>query len=60
MKIVFSSNQYYLYDDINFYGPYHSIADAMYDRHTLKRQHTINLSEAAQLLDDKIIVPNVY
>jgi hypothetical protein len=60
MKIVFSSNQYYLYDDINFYGPYHSIADAMYGRHTLKRQHTINLSEVAQLIDYKVIVPSVY
>ena len=60
MKIVFSSNQYYLFDDINFYGPYHSMADAMNCRHTLKRQHTINLSEVAQLIDYKIIVPNVY
>lgn len=60
MKIVFSSNQYYLYDDINFYGPYHSIADAMYSRHTLKRQHTINLLEVAQLIDYKVIVPNVH
>lgn len=60
MKIVFSSNQYYLYDDINFYGTHHSMADAMCSRHILKRQHTINLSEAAQLIDYKIIVPNVY
>lgn len=60
MKIVFSSNQYYLYDDINFYGPYHSVADAMYGRHTLKRQHTVNLSEAAQLLNYKVIIPYVY
>ena len=28
LKIVFSHNEYYLYDGFNFYGPYHSIADA--------------------------------
>ena len=32
LKIVFADNNYYLLKDGNFYGPFHSIADAESNR----------------------------
>ncbi len=55
LKIVTANNEYYLYDDYDFYGPYHSIADATFARHTLLRQHKVSLEESAQLLGYKFI-----
>lgn len=56
-KIVFSHNEYYLYDGFNFYGSYHSMADAETGRHCLKQQHAVPLEQAAELLGYKVIVP---
>lgn len=56
-KIVYSHNEYYLYDGFNFYGSYHSMADAEYGRHDLKRQHAVPLEQAAELIGYKVVVP---
>lgn len=32
LKIVFSNNEYYIYDNYDFYGPYHSMAEAEFNR----------------------------
>lgn len=57
LKIVFSHNEYYLYDNFNFYGPYHSMADAEADRHCLNRQQAVPLERAAELIGYKVIIP---
>ena len=50
LKIVKAKNNYYLYNDIDFFGPYHSMADATFARHTLNRQHKVTMKEASALL----------
>lgn len=55
LKIVFSHNEYYLYDGFNFYGPYHSIADA--DRHNLNYKRVVHIEQATELIGYKVIVP---
>jgi hypothetical protein len=55
LKIVKANNNYYLYNDYDFFGPYHSIADATFARHTLDKQHKISIEESAQLLGYKFI-----
>lgn len=57
LKIVFSHNEYYLYDNFNFYGPYHSMADAETGRHCLNRQQAVPLERAAELIGYKVIIP---
>ena len=58
-KIVYANNEYYLYDGFDFYGSYHSIADARTGRNDLKRQHKVTLEESAELLGFKVLVPCV-
>lgn len=55
-KIVLSHNEYYLYDNFNFYGPYHSIADAEADRHCLNYKRVVHIEQATELLGYKVIV----
>ena len=55
IKVLFASNNYYLYNDIDFYGPYHSLADAEWASHSLERQHKIGLKKASDILDYKYI-----
>ena len=57
LKIVFSNNEYYLYDGFNFYGPYHSIADAEADRHNLNYKRVVHIEQATELIGYKVIVP---
>lgn len=55
LKIVKANNNFYLYDDYDFFGPYHSIADATFASHTLSKLHKIAIEESAQLLGYKFI-----
>lgn len=42
-KIVLSNNNYYLFDDFNFFGAYHSIADAEWAAKHEKYKNIANL-----------------
>lgn len=59
LKIYLASNEYYLSDDHDYYGPYHSMADAEYASHNMQRQKKIGLAEAAQYLIGLRFIKNV-
>lgn len=45
IKIVFSNNQYYIYDNHDFYGPYHSMAEAESNRKNRDINKKVELKE---------------
>lgn len=59
-KIYFASNEYYLNDGCDYYGPFHSIADAEYGLNHLSHQRKIGLAEAAQYLIGLRFIKNTF
>lgn len=55
IKVLFASNNYYLYDEIDFYGPFHSLADAEWASKLLNNQRKVDLKTASDLLNYKYI-----
>lgn len=56
-QIVKSKNNFYIYDGHNFYGSFHSLADAEYNIKNLGRSNNLKLSE--KLADFKLLT-NIY
>jgi len=56
-QIVKSKNEYYIYDGADFFGSFHSIADAEYNIKNLGRSNNPKLSE--KLADFKVLT-NIY
>lgn len=59
LGIIFVNNEYFLYDGADFYGPFHSLADAYIGRHKFKH-HKTSLEKSSQLVGFKTIVPYVF
>lgn len=56
-QIVKSKNEYYIYDGADFFGSFHSIADADYNIKYLSDNHRLKLQKS---LDSYAFITNVY
>ena len=56
-QIVKSKNNFYIYDGFDFYGSFHSLADAEYNIKSLSRNNNLKLSE--KLVDFRVLT-NIY
>lgn len=56
-QIVKSKNEYYIYDGADFFGSFHSIADADYNIKYLGDNHSLKLQKS---LDSYAFITNVY